>query len=260
MSSLSISEEVTLTTEEEQRYSRHLMLDEIGQAGQLQLKAARVLVVGAGGLGCPSLLYLVAAGVGTIGIVDDDVVQLSNLARQVLYNTCEVGASKSEMAAKRLGAQNPHCQLQTHAARLHPGNARALMEPYEVVLDCTDNFATRLLLNDVCIQTQKPLIHGSVQRFKGCVSVFGHHAQDPCYRCLFPDLNAADQGARPGGLVGMLPAVIGALQAMEALKVITGIGRPLRGRVLYYDALQSSFREFTLLKDPGCPACGQGGR
>jgi adenylyltransferase/sulfurtransferase len=240
------------------RYSRHLILPEVGLEGQRRLKAASVLCVGAGGLGSPLALYLVAAGVGRIGLVDDDRVDASNLQRQVLYGTSQVGSPKLEAARARLTDLNPEVRLDTHAARLTRDNAMALVADYDVVADGTDNFPTRYLVNDACVLLGKPNVYGSIFRFEGQASVFDARL-GPCYRCLFRD--PPPPGLVPscaeGGVLGVLPGVIGVIQAIETIKLILGSGETLIGRLLLFDALAMRFRELKLQKDPGCPMCGE---
>lgn len=249
---------VELTRSEQTRYSRHLLLPEVGVPGQLRLKNARVLLVGAGGLGSPAALYLAAAGVGQIGIVDFDRVDLTNLQRQLLHGTKDVGRLKTESARDRLGDINPEIEVLAHEERLTRTNALEIFATYDVVLDGTDNFATRYLVNDACVMLKKPNVHGSIFRFEGQVSVFWP-PQGPCYRCLFPE--PPPPGSVPscaeGGVLGILPGTIGVLQATEAVKILLGIGRPLVGRLLLYDALNASFREVKLRRDPECPMCGE---
>ena len=243
--------------EEIARYSRHLLLPEVSLEGQARLKAGSVLVVGAGGLGSPAALYLAAAGVGKIGLADFDAVDVSNLQRQVLYETGDVGRPKVESARERLTALNPHVDVALFPERLTRENATGILEKFDVVLDGTDNFATRYLTNDACFLLGKPNVYGSIYRFEGQVSVF-QPGKGPCYRCLFP--SPPDPGLVPscaeGGVLGVLPGVVGALQATEALKLLLGIGRSLAGRLLLYDALALAFREIALARDPGCPLCG----
>jgi adenylyltransferase/sulfurtransferase len=247
-----------LSREEITRYSRHLLLPEVSAAGQARLKAARALVVGAGGLGSPAALYLAAAGVGRIGLADFDAVDVSNLQRQVLYGTQDVGRAKVDAARERLTALNPHVDVAVFRERLTKDNVRGVFEGFDVVLDGTDNFATRYLTNDACFLLGKPNVYGSIYRFEGQVSVF-HRGHGPCYRCLYP--SPPDPGLVPscaeGGVLGVLPGVIGALQATEALKLLLGIGRSLAGRLLVFEALSLSFREIALTRDPGCPLCGE---
>ena len=245
------------SADEIRRYSRHLILPEFGARGQKKLKAARVLVVGAGGLGSPAAMYLAAAGVGTLGLVDFDVVDLSNLQRQVLHGTSDVGRPKLDSAAERLRALNPEVNVQLHPLRLSAENALALFAQYDLVLDGTDTFATRYLINDACVLTGRPNVSASVFRFEGQLSVFCTK-DGPCYRCLYPE--PPPPGLAPscgeGGVLGIVPGVVGTLQATEALKVVAGIGEPLIGRLLTFDALQMSFRQFTVKKDVRCPVCG----
>ncbi len=227
-----------LSNTEKQQYNRHIILDEIGVSGQEKLKAAKVLVIGAGGLGCPILQYLTAAGVGTIGIVDDDVVDMSNLQRQVLYTVADVGASKAQTAATKLSQLNPFVFFKVYTERLNTENAIELFEAYDIVVDGSDNFPTRYLVNDACVLTDTPLVFGSIFKFQGQVSVLNYQG-GPTYRCLFPDPPAPD--AVPNcsdiGVLGVLPGIIGSLQANEVLKMITGIGTVLKGKLLYLDAL-----------------------
>ncbi len=238
------------------RYGRHLVLPEVGLEGQLRLRAASVLLVGAGGLGSPLALYLAAAGVGRIGLIDFDRVDLSNLQRQILYGTSDVGRAKVAAATDRLRDVNPHVDLVPYEARLSAENAEDLFREYAVIVDGTDNFPTRYLVNDACVLSGKPNVHGSVFRFEGQVTVFS--AGGPCYRCLFPD--PPDAGAVPncaeGGVLGVLPGIIGTLQAAETIKWILGRGDSLSGRLLLLDALEMRFRELRLRRDPACPVCG----
>ncbi len=247
----------TLSASEYQRYSRHLILPEVGLEGQRKLKAARVLCVGAGGLGSPVALYLAAAGVGTIGIVDFDVVDLSNLQRQILHTTADIGRPKLESAKAKINAMNPEVQVLTYGEPLTSQNALEIFKGYDVILDGTDNFPTRYLVNDACVLLGIPNAYGSIFRFEGQASVFG--AKDgPCYRCLYPE--PPPPGLVPscaeGGVLGVLPGIIGMIQATEAVKMILGIGEPLIGRFMIYDALKMRFRELKLRKDPDCPVCG----
>ena len=246
-----------LTHDDVRRYSRHLILPEVGVEGQRALKAARVLCVGAGGLGSPVAMYLAAAGVGTLGIVDFDVVDFSNLQRQILHGTSDVGRPKLASARDRLHGLNPDITIETHETALRSENALRLFEPYDVIVDGTDNFPTRYLVNDACVLLGKPNAYGSIFRFEGQVSVFGA-ANGPCYRCLYPE--PPPPGLVPScaesGVLGVLPGVIGTLQATETIKLILGIGEPLVGRFLIFDALRMRFRELKLRKDPECPVCG----
>jgi molybdopterin/thiamine biosynthesis adenylyltransferase/rhodanese-related sulfurtransferase len=247
-----------LSSEEIRHYSRHLLMPEVGLEGQLRLKAARVLIVGAGGLGSPAALYLAAAGVGTLGLVDFDVVDESNLHRQVLYSRSDVGRPKLQAAVERLSGVNPHIRLVPHETRLDSGNALALLGDYDFILDGTDNFATRYLVNDACVLLGKPNVFGSIFRFEGQVSVFWG-ARGPCYRCLFPE--PPPPGLVPScaeaGVLGVLPGIVGSLQANEAIKLIVGIGEPLIGRLALFDALKMKLREMRLRKDPSCPVCSE---
>ena len=247
-----------LTNEEVARYSRHLIMPEVGMEGQLKLKAARALCIGAGGLGSPVLLYLAAAGVGTLGLVDFDEVDYSNLHRQIIHGTPDVGRSKLDSAKARLNALNPEVEVVTYETALSSENALGLFAEYDLVIDGTDNFPTRYLINDACVIQGKPNIYGSIFRFEGQASVFAA-TDGPCYRCLYPE--PPPPGLVPscaeGGVLGILPGVIGTLQATEAIKVILGVGEPLIGRFLIFDALKMRFRELKLRKDPDCPVCGE---
>ncbi|MGE0592824.1 MAG: molybdopterin-synthase adenylyltransferase MoeB [Vicinamibacterales bacterium] len=246
-----------LSAEEVKRYSRHLIMPEVGMDGQRRLKTSSVLCIGAGGLGSPAAMYLAAAGVGRIGIVDFDVVDFSNLQRQLLHGTPDVGRSKLQSAKDRLNALNPHVQIDTYETSLSSENALDLFAPYDVILDGTDNFPTRYLVNDACVLAGKPNAYGSIFRFEGQASVFATK-DGPCYRCLYPE--PPPPGLVPscaeGGVLGVLPGIIGVIQATEAIKVMLGIGEPLVGRFLIYDALKMRFRELKLRKDPECPVCG----
>ncbi|MCE2863802.1 MAG: hypothetical protein RIR76_1708 [Verrucomicrobiota bacterium] len=241
------------------RYSRQLMLAGVGMEGQRKLAAARVLVIGAGGLGSPAALYLAAAGVGTIGVADHDRVELHNLHRQLLHDDTSIGEPKVESAARRLTATNPHARVVTHSEGVHAGNIAALFADYDVIVDGTDNFASRYLNNDGAFLARKPLVYGSVYTFDGQVTVFDAAVDGGCYRCLFPEPPAA--GSVPGcgeaGVIGALCGVIGSLQAMEAIKLITGAGTPLRGRLLTYHGLDANPQLLTLPRDRGCPLCGE---
>jgi molybdopterin/thiamine biosynthesis adenylyltransferase/rhodanese-related sulfurtransferase len=246
-----------LTNDEIKRYSRHLIMPEVGVDGQRRLKAGSVLCIGAGGLGSPAAMYLAAAGVGRIGVVDFDVVDFSNLQRQIIHGTSDVGRSKLASAKDRLNDINPHVHVDTYETALSSENALELFEPYDVILDGTDNFPTRYLTNDACVLLGKPNAYGSIFRFEGQASVFATK-DGPCYRCLYPE--PPPPGLVPscaeGGVLGVLPGIIGVIQATEAIKLITGIGEPLIGRFLIYDALRMRFRELKLRKDPDCPVCG----
>ena len=246
-----------LNAEEIKRYSRHLIMPEVGMDGQKKLKAGSVLCIGAGGLGSPAAMYMAAAGVGRIGIVDFDVVDFSNLQRQLLHGTSSVGKSKLVSARERLQDLNPHIEIETYETTVTSDNALDLFKNYDVILDGTDNFPTRYLVNDACVLTGKPNAYGSIFRFEGQASVFGTK-EGPCYRCLYPE--PPPPGLVPscaeGGVLGVLPGIIGVIQATEAIKLVTGIGEPLIGRFLIYDALKMRFRELKLRKDPDCPVCG----
>jgi len=249
---------VNLAGPELRRYSRHLLIPEIGLAGQERLAAARVLVVGAGGLGSPVLAYLAAAGVGRLGIVDDDVVDVTNLQRQTIFETADVGRKKAEAAAEHVRALNPHVGADAIPVRFDPSNARALVRLYDAVVDCTDRFPTRYLINDACVFEGKPDVYASIFRFDGQVSVFGYRG-GPCYRCLYPE--APPAGSVPtcaeGGVLGVLAGLVGAWQASEALKVLLGIGEPLSGRLLLVDSLGGRTREIAFDRDPECALCGR---
>lgn len=247
----------SFTPDERSRYSRHLMLPQVGMEGQARLKAGSVLLVGAGGLGSPAGLYLAAAGVGRIGIVDFDRVDLSNLHRQVLHGTGDVGRMKTDSAADALESANPEVEVTLHATQLSSENALAILGSYDVIVDGTDNFPTRYLVNDACVMLKKPNVYGSVFRFEGQASVF-YPPESPCYRCLYPEPPPAGlvPSCAEGGVLGVLPGIIGLIQATETIKLITGIGESLAGRLLLFDALQMRFREMKLRKDPACRMCG----
>jgi len=245
--------------EELQRYSRHLIMPEVTLDGQRRLKTARVLCIGAGGLGSPVALYLAAAGVGKIGIVDFDDVDLSNLQRQILHGTKDIGRAKLESARDRLRDINPEIEIELHNCRFSSENATELVSGYDVVVDGSDNFPTRYLSNDVCVFERKPNVYGSVFRFEGQTTVFAPHLGGPCYRCLFPEPPPTDSvpNCAQAGVLGVLPGIIGMLQAIETIKLIIGIGEPLVGRLLHFDALKVKFRELNLRRDPQCPVCGE---
>jgi molybdopterin/thiamine biosynthesis adenylyltransferase/rhodanese-related sulfurtransferase len=251
--------DVRLSNEETTRYSRHLMMPEVTSAGQRRLKAARILCIGAGGLGSPAALYLAAAGVGTIGIVDFDDVDLSNLQRQILHGTKDIGRRKLESARDRLRDINPEIEIELHECRFSSENASQLVAQYDVVVDGSDNFPTRYLSNDVCVFARKPNVYGSVFRFEGQTTVFAPHLGGPCYRCLFPEPPPPDSvpNCAQAGVLGVLPGIIGMLQAIETIKLIVGIGEPLVGRLVHFDALKVKFRELNLRRDPECPVCGE---
>src|SRR5438477_1627256 len=246
-----------LNAEEIKRYSRHLIMPEVGMDGQKKLKAGSVLCIGAGGLGSPAAMYMAAAGVGRIGIVDFDVVDFSNLQRQLLHGTSSVGKSKLQSAKERLHDLNPHVEIDTYETTVTSENALDLFKDYDVILDGTDNFPTRYLVNDACVLTGKPNAYGSIFRFEGQASVFGTK-EGPCYRCLYPE--PPPPGLVPscaeGGVLGILPGLVGVIQATETIKLILGIGEPLIGRLLLVDALGMSFRTLKLRKNPECPVCG----
>lgn len=246
-----------------ERYSRHLLLPEVGEAGQLRLQASRVLVIGAGGLGSPAAFYLAAAGVGQLRIADDDVVDRSNLQRQILHTEARIGEPKVTSAQATLSALNPRTKIEAVAERVTSDNIERLLDGVDLVLDGADNFPVRYLLNDACVKLGIPLVYGAVQRFEGQVSVFdaGRHRGDaPCYRCLFPEPPAPEfaPNCSEAGVLGVLPGVIGLLQANEAIKLLLGIGEPLVGRLLYFDALAMRFRELRLRPDPDCVVCAEG--
>jgi molybdopterin/thiamine biosynthesis adenylyltransferase/rhodanese-related sulfurtransferase len=245
-----------LTPDQRNRYQRHLLLPEVDVAGQLKLLGSKVLLLGAGGLGSPAALYLAAAGVGTLGIVDMDVVDASNLQRQILHNLDRVGDRKVDSAKKAIAAINPDVNVVAYDVRLGADNIMNIFAGYDVIVDGTDNFPTRYLVNDASLKLDIPVVHGSIFRFEGQASVYMPH-QGPCYRCQVPEPPPADlaPSCAEAGVLGVLPGIIGSLQAMEAIKVLLGLGDPLVGRLLAYDALEGTFRTFKLNRDPGCPAC-----
>lgn len=249
---------VELNREEFLRYGRHLIIPEVGLEGQRRLKSASVLIIGAGGLGSPLAFYLTAAGVGRIGIVDFDVVDLSNLQRQILHTTKDVDRSKLESAREKLESLNPNVKIETYEMRLTSENALDLIKEYDIVVDGTDNFPTRYLVNDACVFLKKPNVYGSIFRFEGQVSVF-YADKGPCYRCLYkePPPPGLVPSCAEGGVLGVLPGIIGTIQALETIKLILGIGEPLIGKLLLFDALKMKFRELKLRKDPECPVCGE---
>ncbi|MGF1447905.1 MAG: molybdopterin-synthase adenylyltransferase MoeB [Opitutales bacterium] len=246
-----------LTPEERLRYARHLALPGFGEDGQRRLKAGSVLVVGLGGLGSPVALYLAAAGVGRLGLIDDDRVDFTNLQRQVLHGTPQVGRMKIESAAERLRAINPGIALETFPERFDATNARAIVRGYAVVVDGSDNFATRYAANDACVAEKRPLVYGAVERFEGQVSVFDP-PRGPCYRCLFPQAPPPETvpSCAQAGILGVVTGIAGTLQANEVLKLLTGVGEPLRGQLLAFDALNARFRQLQIKRDPACPVCG----
>lgn len=250
---------MSLSNDEIRRYARHLILPEVGLSGQQKLRAARVVCVGAGGLGSPVAMYLAAAGIGRLGIVDHDVVDSSNLQRQILHGTGDVGRAKTDSAGDRLRGLNPHVQIVLHPVRLSRDNALQLLGEYDLVVDGTDNFATRYLTNDACVLLRKPNIYGSIYRFEGQASVFAPHGGGPCYRCLYPEPPPPElvPSCAEGGVLGVLPGIIGCIQATETLKWILGRGASLLGRLLLVNALDMKFRELKLRRDPACPVCGE---
>jgi adenylyltransferase/sulfurtransferase len=250
--------DLDFTEDEIQRYSRHILLREVGGIGQARLKAARVLVIGAGGLGSPLMLYLAAAGIGTIGVVDDDRVELSNLQRQIAHTTARIGASKVASAGAAAAELNPAVRIEAHAMRLDAGNVLDLVSRYDIVCDGTDNFATRFLLSDACVLAKRTLVSAAVLRFEGQLSVFKPHAGGPCYRCLYPEPPPAGEvpTCSEAGVLGAVTGVMGTLQATEVLKEILGIGESLAGRLLIWDALATRFRTIRLRPDPCCASCG----
>lgn len=253
-----------LGAEEKKFYARHTQMPEVGTEGQLKLKKARVLIIGAGGLGSPAALYLAAAGIGTLGIADFDVVDISNLHRQILHNTRRLGQPKVDSARETLLALNPNIAVPTHKLKLEAQNAAEIFRDYDLIVDGSDNFPTRYLINDVCVQLEKPFVHGSIYRFEGQVSVFwpGRDSatdRSPCYRCLFPSPPPAElaPSCAEAGVLGILPGVIGCLQALEAVKFFLEKGDLLVGRLLCFDALKNQFRELTVKRDPNCSCCGR---
>lgn len=249
-----------LSEAQAKRYSRHLLVPEVGEQGQLKLLDSRVLLIGAGGLGSPAAYYLAAAGVGTLGIIDADVVDDSNLQRQILHNTKRIGQFKADSARETIQALNPDVNVVTYIERLDEINVARIIADYDIILDGTDNFPTRYLLNDAALIANKPVIHGSVFRFEGQLTVFKPY-EGPCYRCLYPEPPPAAlaPGCAEAGVLGVLPGVIGLLQAVETIKLLLGIGEPLIGRMMTYDALAGEFNELSLYRDPNCPACGKHG-
>ncbi len=248
----------TLDADQRNRYQRHLLLPEVGETGQQRLLESKVLLLGAGGLGSPAALYLAAAGVGTLGIVDMDVVDASNLQRQILHNMDRIGERKVDSAKKTLTAMNPDVNVVTYDTRLGADNILEVLDGYDVVVDGTDNFPTRYLVNDASLLLGIPVVHGSIFRFEGQLTVFKPY-DGPCYRCLVPEPPPPElaPSCAEAGVLGVLPGMVGSLQAMEALKLLLGLGDPLVGRLLAYDALEETFREFRLRRDPACPACGE---
>ncbi|MGD8394174.1 MAG: molybdopterin-synthase adenylyltransferase MoeB [Candidatus Eiseniibacteriota bacterium] len=253
------SPSTALSREEILRYSRHLIMPQVGMAGQRRLRAASVLCVGAGGLGAPAALYLAAAGVGRLGLVDRDTVELSNLQRQILHGTSDVGRSKVASAREALRDLNPLVDVRCHETTLAAANAAAIIGDYDIVVDGSDNFATRYLVNDACVQLGKPDVYGAIYRFEGQVAVFDRPRGGPCYRCLFPEPPppSAVPSCAEGGVLGVLPGIIGSLQALETIKLIIGQGEALRGRLLLFDALAPAFRTVRFRRQPDCPVCGE---
>jgi len=251
-------DKIEFSNDEIARYSRHLIMPEVTLEGQKRLKAASVLCIGAGGLGSPIALYLAAAGIGRMGLVDNDVVDFSNLQRQILHGTKDVGRKKLNSARDRIREINPNVQLDLHDVLFASANAEELVHDYDIVIDGTDNFPTRFLSNDICVFLKKPNVYGSIFRFEGQCSVFAPHLGGPCYRCMVPE--PPPPGMVPscaeGGVLGVLPGIIGVMQAIEAIKLIMGIGDPLIGRLVAFDALKLKFHEFKLRRDPKCPVCG----
>jgi adenylyltransferase/sulfurtransferase len=247
-----------LTPAEMLRYSRHLLIPGVGKEGQLRLKNASVLMIGTGGLGCPAALYLAAAGVGRLGLIDPDTVDVSNLQRQILHGESWIGKPKLDSAAARLREINPNIQLDLLPVRFTPDNALSLAADYDIILDGCDNFPTRFLANDTAFFLKKPLIYGAIHRFEGQATVFAPHLGGPCYRCLLPELPPPGSvpSCNEAGVLGVLPGVIGSIQAMEAIKLILKIGQPPLGKLTVYDALNSAFRTITLRRDPHCKLCG----
>jgi molybdopterin/thiamine biosynthesis adenylyltransferase/rhodanese-related sulfurtransferase len=248
----------TMTQDQRVRYHRHLLLPEVGEEGQMKLLDAKVLVLGAGGLGSPALIYLAAAGVGTLGIVDMDVVDASNLQRQILHTLDRVGMRKVDSAKAALTAMNPDLKVMTYDTRLGANNILDIIDGYDVIVDGTDNFPTRYLVNDAALIKRIPVVHGSIFRFEGQVTVFSPYV-GPCYRCMIPEPPPAElaPSCAEAGVLGVLPGIIGSIQAVEAIKMILGLGEPLVGRLLTYDSLDQSFRVFNVRRDPECPACGE---
>ncbi len=248
----------TLTPEQRDRYGRHILLPEVGEEGQQKLLGAKILLLGAGGLGSPAALYLAAAGVGTIGIVDMDVVDASNLQRQILHNLERIGDRKVDSAKKTLTALNPDVDVVTYDVRLGADNILDIIDGYDVIVDGTDNFPTRYLLNDAALLKRIPVVHGSIFRFEGQVTVFDPY-NGPCYRCLLPEPPPPElaPSCSEAGVIGVLPGIVGSIQALEAIKLVLDLGDPLRGRLLAYDALEETFRNFKVRRDPNCPACGE---
>ncbi len=248
----------TMNADQRNRYQRHLLLPEVGEAGQLKLLGSKVLLLGAGGLGSPAALYLAAAGVGTLGIIDMDVVDSSNLQRQILHNTERVGMRKVDSAKVTLEAMNPDLTVKTYDTRLGAHNILEIIDGYDVIVDGTDNFPTRYLVNDAALLKNIPVVHGSIFRFEGQVTVFAPYV-GPCYRCMIPEPPPAElaPSCAEAGVLGVLPGIVGSIQAIETIKILLDLGEPLIGRLLTYDSMDQSFRTFKVRRDPGCPACGE---
>ncbi len=257
MSTQTLPDPATLSPEESLRYARHLILPEVGPAGQARLRDSRVLIIGAGGLGSPTAMYLAAAGVGTLGLVDFDVVDASNLQRQIIHGTSDLGHPKLDSARATIREINPHVHVETYPVRLGSGNALEIFRDYEVIVDGTDNFPTRYLANDASVILRKPYVYGSVYRFEGQNSVFAVPGE-PCYRCLFaePPPPGMVPSCAEGGVLGVVPGIVGTIQTMETIKLLLGLGDTLAGRILMFDALRMKFRELRLKRDPTCPVCG----
>ena len=255
-----VEKPVTLSDADRRRYSRHLLIPEVGEAGQAKLLASKICLIGVGGLGSPSGYYLAAAGVGTLGLVDFDVVDESNLQRQILHSTSRIGTPKIQSAMKTLSEFNPGLKLVPFEERITSQNVEKILGGYDIVIDGSDNFPTRYLVNDACVKLKIPCVHGSVYRFDGQVTVFDPGRGGPCYRCLYPEPPPAElaPSCAEAGVLGVLPGVIGLLQAVEAIKLVVGIGEPLVGRLLTYDALKEEFRNFKLRRDPDCAYCAPG--
>jgi adenylyltransferase/sulfurtransferase len=252
-------EKIEFSNDEIARYSRHLIMPEVTLEGQKRLKAASILCIGAGGLGSPIALYLAAAGIGRMGLVDPDIVDFSNLQRQILHGTKDVGRKKLNSARDRIREVNPNVQIDLHDTLFTSQNAEEIVRDYDIVIDGTDNFPTRYLSNDICVFLKKPNVYGSIFRFDGQCTVFAPHLGGPCYRCMFPE--PPPPGMVPscaeGGVLGVLPGIIGVIQAIEAIKLVMGLGQPLIGRLIHFDAINLKFREFKLRRDPKCPVCGE---
>lgn len=253
-----VAQQRTLTAEERRRYSRHLIVPEIGEKGQIKILESKVLLVGTGGLGSPAAYYLAAAGVGTIGLIDFDVVDVTNLQRQIIHGTSDIGRSKVQSAREAINELNPDVEVISHEVRLMSDNIMDIIKDYDIIVDGCDNFPTRYLVNDACVLAGKPNVHGSIYQFDGYATVF-YPGKGPCYRCLYPE--PPPPGAVPScdeaGVLGVLPGVVGLIQATETLKLILGKGAPLIGRILMYDALEMDFNTFKVPKDPACPLCGE---